>query len=84
MPQERRGAVQHDDVEEGARDDAPEPAGETPHHRPAIGAGGVLVEQDADVEIAVGPMPPGGSAAEQEGEAHFGQFADRACEAIRR
>lgn len=84
VTQERRRVVQHDDVEQRARHDAPQPAGEMPYHRAAIGAGRVLVEQDADIEIAVAPMPLAGAAAEEERKAHLGKLTDGAGQTVRR
>lgn len=83
MPEKRRRVVQDDDVEQVARHGAPEAAGQPLHRGASIGARSVLVEEHANVEVAVRPVMSRGAAAEQECKPHIRQSAEDVSQPVR-
>ena len=75
LPEQHGRVIQHHDVEERARHGAPQPAGQPPDRLAALGPCRVLIQQDPDVEVAVGTTAPTRPAAEEKGQAHLGELA---------
>jgi hypothetical protein len=75
VPQERRRIVEDDEIEELAGHFAPEPGGQLPDGAAAILLGLLLVDQDAQVVVAVLTRPSLRAAAEEEREPHPVAFA---------
>lgn len=82
MPEEGRCVVQHDQIEQGRRDDPSEAAGEPPHDRPLITARRVGVEQHANVVVAVVTGIAARAAPEQVPEPHLMRAGEHLPEPI--
>jgi hypothetical protein len=68
MSEKGWGVVQDDEVDERRRHHAPETSRKLPYRLPPLGAGGIEVEEDADIEIAVFACTTARTASEEEGQ----------------
>lgn len=82
MPEQRWRVVQDDHIKERRRDDAPQATSQAAHDGAALLACGGVVDEEADIEIAVPAGAPAPSAAKEVREAHFRQLANGVREAI--
>ncbi len=70
MPQQGRRVVQDHEVDPRARHLAPEAPDEETDRAAALLLGGLRIDQHRDVEVALGPSLPAGTAAEEERKPH--------------
>lgn len=82
MPQQSRGVVEDDEVDEGARDLAAEPRGEVSDRAPAVVTRAFLIDENGDVEIALLSRTTGGAAPEEKSKTNLRHFRQGCGESI--
>lgn len=77
MPQECRGVIEHDDVEQRARHDTAESRRQLPKRTPPLLICQSLLEEHRDVDVAVGARASMGATPEQKGEPNSRNVGER-------
>ena len=82
MPQQSRGVVEDDDVDEGARDLTAQPRGKVSDRAPAVVPRAFLIDEDGDVEIALLSRTARGAAPEEKRKTNLRHFRQGSPESI--